>query len=139
MRNWDYRFCWLRDATFALYALNIGGYVDEAIAWRDWLLRAAAGHPSQMQILYGAAGEQRLTETELPWLTGYEGSRPVRIGNAAYDQFQLDGGRMRQETRGLVQSQSAPFPDHLDVEVGRELAELGDVTGDNAGPDRRGV
>jgi GH15 family glucan-1,4-alpha-glucosidase len=90
VRNWDYRYCWLRDATFALYALNIGGYVEEATAWRDWLLRAAAGHPSQMQILYGAAGEQRLTETELPWLAGYEGARPVRIGNAAYEQFQLD-------------------------------------------------
>jgi GH15 family glucan-1,4-alpha-glucosidase len=89
-RNWDYRYCWLRDATFSLYALDIGGYLEEAVAWRDWLLRAAAGHPAQMQILYGAAGEQRLTEIELPWLAGYAGSTPVRIGNAAYDQFQLD-------------------------------------------------
>jgi GH15 family glucan-1,4-alpha-glucosidase len=89
-RNWDYRYCWLRDATFALYALDIGGYRDEAVAWRDWLLRAAAGHPAQMQILYGAAGEQRLTEIELPWLAGFGGAKPVRVGNAAYDQFQLD-------------------------------------------------
>jgi GH15 family glucan-1,4-alpha-glucosidase len=89
-RNWDYRYCWLRDATFALYALHIGGYTGEANAWRDWLLRAAAGHPAQVQILYGAAGEQRLTEVELPWLAGYEGASPVRVGNAAYDQFQLD-------------------------------------------------
>jgi GH15 family glucan-1,4-alpha-glucosidase len=90
VRNWDYRYCWLRDATFALYALNIGGYHHEAVAWRDWLLRAVAGHPSQMQIMYGPAGEQRLTEVELPWLTGYENASPVRIGNAASEQFQLD-------------------------------------------------
>jgi GH15 family glucan-1,4-alpha-glucosidase len=89
-RNWDYRFCWLRDATFTLSALLAGGYVDEARAWRDWLLRAAAGDPAQLQILYGAAGERRLTELELGWLPGYERSRPVRVGNAAVDQFQLD-------------------------------------------------
>jgi GH15 family glucan-1,4-alpha-glucosidase len=89
-RNWDYRYCWLRDATFSLYALMLAGYDDEALAWRDWLLRAVAGAPSQLQIMYGPAGERRLTEIELDWLPGYEGSRPVRVGNAASGQFQLD-------------------------------------------------
>jgi GH15 family glucan-1,4-alpha-glucosidase len=90
VRNWDYRYCWLRDATFTLYALMLGGYEAEAVAWREWLLRAVAGAPEQLQIMYGPAGERRLVETELPWLPGYEGSRPVRIGNAAVDQLQLD-------------------------------------------------
>src|SRR4029079_19060646 len=72
-RNWDYRYCWLRDATFALYALVRNGFLDEARAWREWLLRAVAGKPSQAQIMYGVAGERRLTEIELPWLPGYEG------------------------------------------------------------------
>jgi GH15 family glucan-1,4-alpha-glucosidase len=90
VRNWDYRYCWLRDATYTLYALMIGGYVDEAAAWRNWLLRAAAGDPSQLQIMYGTHGERRLPELELPWLPGYEGSRPVRVGNRAIDQLQLD-------------------------------------------------
>ncbi|WP_044252532.1 glycoside hydrolase family 15 protein [Chondromyces apiculatus] len=90
VRNWDYRFCWLRDATFSLLALMESGYQDEAQAWCDWLLRAVAGHPAQFQIMYGVLGERRLTEIELPWLPGYEGSAPVRIGNAAVDQFQLD-------------------------------------------------
>ena len=89
-RNWDYRFCWLRDATFTLYALLISGYTEEAHAWREWLLRAAAGSPDDLQIMYGLAGERRLTEFELPWLSGYQGSSPVRIGNAAHEQFQLD-------------------------------------------------
>lgn len=89
-RNWDYRFCWLRDATFTLDALMSCGYVEEARAWRNWLLRAVAGKPDEIQILYGIAGERRLTEVELDWLDGYEGSRPVRIGNAAHRQFQLD-------------------------------------------------
>jgi GH15 family glucan-1,4-alpha-glucosidase len=89
-RNWDYRFCWLRDATLTLLALMNAGYFNEARAWRDWLLRAAAGAPSQLQIMYGLAGERRLTECELPWLPGYEHSRPVRIGNAAHGQLQLD-------------------------------------------------
>ena len=89
-RNWDYRFCWLRDATLTLLALMNSGYYDEACAWRDWLLRAAAGSPSQIQIMYGLAGEKRLAEWEVPWLAGYEGSKPVRIGNAAADQLQLD-------------------------------------------------
>jgi GH15 family glucan-1,4-alpha-glucosidase len=90
VRNWDYRFCWLRDATFTLYALMMGGYTGEARAWREWLLRAVAGGPSQIQIMYGLAGERRLTELELPWLPGYEGAAPVRIGNAAFQQLQLD-------------------------------------------------
>ncbi len=90
VRNWDYRYCWLRDATFTLYALLLGGYEDEAVAWRDWLVRAAAGMPAQMQIMYGVGGERRLPESELPWLPGYEGSAPVRVGNAASQQFQLD-------------------------------------------------
>ena len=89
-RNWDYRYCWLRDTTFSLLALLAGGYTEEAAAWRDWLLRAVAGDPSQLQIMYGPAGERRLTELELDWLPGYEGSTPVRIGNAASEQFQLD-------------------------------------------------
>lgn len=90
VRNWDYRLCWIRDATFTLYALMMGGYTDEARAWREWLLRAVAGDPSQIQIMYGLAGERRLTELELGWLPGYEGATPVRIGNAAYRQLQLD-------------------------------------------------
>jgi GH15 family glucan-1,4-alpha-glucosidase len=90
VRNWDYRFCWLRDAALTLDALMLGGYLDEAQAWRDWLLRTVAGDPSQLQIMYGPAGERRLTELELPWLEGYEGSRPVRVGNAAVDQRQID-------------------------------------------------
>jgi GH15 family glucan-1,4-alpha-glucosidase len=89
-RNWDYRFCWLRDATFTLYALIGAGFLEEARAWREWLLRAAAGSPDDLQIMYGVAGERRLTEYEIPWLPGYEGSAPVRIGNAASGQVQLD-------------------------------------------------
>ncbi|MGK5627428.1 glycoside hydrolase family 15 protein [Streptomyces sp. URMC 123] len=90
VRNWDYRFCWLRDATLTLNALLCGGYLDEAGAWRDWLLRAIAGDPADLQIMYGIAGERRLTEFEVPWLKGYEGSAPVRVGNAAVEQLQLD-------------------------------------------------
>jgi GH15 family glucan-1,4-alpha-glucosidase len=90
VRNWDYRYCWLRDATFTLYALLSSGYSDEATAWGAWLLRAIAGQPDQIQIMYGIAGERRLTEFEAPWLPGYENSAPVRLGNAAHDQFQLD-------------------------------------------------
>ncbi|HSF05487.1 MAG TPA: glycoside hydrolase family 15 protein [Methylomirabilota bacterium] len=90
VRNWDYRFCWLRDATFTLYALMLGGYTQEASDWREWLLRAVAGEPSQAQILYGVAGERLMPEWELGWLPGYAGSTPVRVGNAAYSQFQLD-------------------------------------------------
>jgi GH15 family glucan-1,4-alpha-glucosidase len=89
-RNWDYRYCWLRDATFTLYALTLAGYDAEAAAWRDWLLRAVAGDPAKLQIMYGLGGERRLSEYELDWLPGYEGSRPVRAGNAAVGQLQLD-------------------------------------------------
>jgi GH15 family glucan-1,4-alpha-glucosidase len=91
VRNWDYRFSWLRDATFSLYALLVTGYIDEARAWRDWLVRAVAGSAAQMQSLYGCGGDRLLPEVELDWLPGYEGSCPVRIGNAATRQFQLDG------------------------------------------------
>ena len=90
VRNWDYRFCWLRDASLTLNAMLFAGYVDEAAAFRDWLLRAAAGDPTQAQIMYDISGGRRLTEFELAALPGYEGSKPVRIGNAASDQFQLD-------------------------------------------------
>jgi GH15 family glucan-1,4-alpha-glucosidase len=89
-RNWDYRFCWLRDSSLTIIALMIGGYVDEATAFRNWLLRAAAGSPEEMQIMYDLHGGRRLTEFDLDWLPGYEGSRPVRVGNAASDQLQLD-------------------------------------------------
>jgi GH15 family glucan-1,4-alpha-glucosidase len=89
-RNWDYRFCWLRDATFTLLALMNSGYSDEAAAWHDWLLRAVAGSPVDMQIMYGIMGQRRLLEWEAGWLTGYQGARPVRIGNAAFSQLQLD-------------------------------------------------
>jgi len=89
-RNWDYRFCWLRDATLVLLGAMNAGYYEEAQAWRDWLLRAVAGSPDQLQIMYGIAGERRLTEWIAPWLPGYENSAPVRIGNAAHSQLQLD-------------------------------------------------
>jgi glucoamylase len=110
-RNWDYRYCWLRDATLTLMALMSAGYRDEARAWRDWLLRAALGSPNQIQIMYGLAGERQLNEWEVPWLPGYQGSTPVRIGNAASNQLQLDiYGEL---IDGLYQSRSdvlAPAP-----------------------------
>jgi GH15 family glucan-1,4-alpha-glucosidase len=90
VRNWDYRFCWVRDATLTLQSLLNAGYLDEAREWREWLLRAVAGSPAELNILYGLHGERRLTELELPWLPGYENSAPVRTGNAAYKQYQLD-------------------------------------------------
>ncbi|WP_298242498.1 glycoside hydrolase family 15 protein [uncultured Bradyrhizobium sp.] len=89
-RNWDYRFCWLRDATFTLLALMNSGYTEEALAWHNWLLRAAAGSPANMQIMYGIWGQRRLLEWEASWLDGYEGAQPVRVGNAAHAQLQLD-------------------------------------------------
>jgi GH15 family glucan-1,4-alpha-glucosidase len=89
-RNWDYRYSWLRDATLTLSSLMAAGYREEAAAWRDWLLRAVAGEPSKLQIMYGPSGERNLLEREIPWLPGYEGSTPVRVGNAAADQYQLD-------------------------------------------------
>ncbi len=90
VRNWDYRFCWLRDSTLTLGALLSAGYLEEAEAWRDWLLRAVAGNPADLQIMYGLAGERRLPEFELPWLSGFAGSTPVRVGNDAVNQLQLD-------------------------------------------------
>jgi GH15 family glucan-1,4-alpha-glucosidase len=90
VRNWDYRFCWLRDATFTLYALLLSGYREEAQEWREWLLRTVAGSPREVQVMYGIAGERRLAEYELPLLGGYEGSKPVRVGNAAHTQRQTD-------------------------------------------------
>jgi GH15 family glucan-1,4-alpha-glucosidase len=89
-RNWDYRYCWLRDTAFTLMVLMLAGYEDEAIAWRLWLLRAIAGAPDQVQTIYGLSGERQIEEWEVNWLRGYEGSRPVRIGNGAVGQFQLD-------------------------------------------------
>jgi GH15 family glucan-1,4-alpha-glucosidase len=113
-RNWDYRFCWLRDATLTLLALMNAGYYDEARAWRDWLLRAAAGAPSQLQIMYGIAGERRLSEWEVPWLPGYDSSLPVRIGNAAHGQLQLDVfgeviDALHQARRGGLQTNEADW------------------------------
>jgi GH15 family glucan-1,4-alpha-glucosidase len=90
VRNWDYRYCWLRDATFTLYALMVGGYTREANAWRQWLVNSVAGTPENLNLMYGLAGERRLTELTLDWLPGYEGSKPVRSGNAAYAQHQVD-------------------------------------------------
>ncbi|HWC21787.1 MAG TPA: glycoside hydrolase family 15 protein [Flexivirga sp.] len=89
-RNWDYRYCWLRDSTYTLQALIAGGYLDEAKAWREWLLRAVAGDPADLQIMYALDGTRRLPESELDWLAGYENSSPVRVGNAAADQLQID-------------------------------------------------
>jgi GH15 family glucan-1,4-alpha-glucosidase len=89
-RNWDYRYCWLRDATFTLLALMSAGYLEEAKAWREWLQRSVAGSPDQIQIVYGLSGERQLIEWQAPWLPGYQGAAPVRIGNAASDQLQLD-------------------------------------------------
>jgi GH15 family glucan-1,4-alpha-glucosidase len=112
-RNWDYRFCWVRDATLTLLALMNAGYYEEAQCWRDWLTRAIAGRPEQLEVMYGVAGERRLTEWEVPWLPGYADSRPVRIGNAAHRQLQLDVfgevmDTMHQARRGgLAASESA--------------------------------
>ncbi len=117
-RNWDYRYCWLRDATFTLYAFLVGGYMDEARAWRRWLVNAAAGNPAQMQIMYGIGGERRLTEIELPWLPGYESSRPVRTGNAAYSQRQLDVPGEIMEALHLARRQGlAPSPEAWRVQT----------------------
>ena len=123
VRNWDYRYCWLRDATFSLYALMIAGYVDEAKAWRDWLLRAVAGKPSDLQILYGPAGERRLPEYELPWLPGYEGSAPVRVGNAAVHQFQLDVYGEILDTMHITR-RAGIEPDEADWNLERKLIEF---------------
>ena len=126
-RNWDYRFCWLRDATLTLLALMNAGYYDEAQAWRDWLLRAAAGSPWQLQILYGLAGERRMSEYEIPWLPGYEGSAPVRIGNAAHEQLQLDVygeviDALHQARRGGLQTREADWA--FEVAILQHLEEI---------------
>jgi GH15 family glucan-1,4-alpha-glucosidase len=121
-RNWDYRYCWLRDATFSLLALLNCGYTEEAAAWRRWLLRAVAGNPAEVQIMYGLAGERRLSEWTVDWLPGYEGSKPVRVGNAAHSQRQLDvygevfDALYQSRAAGLVPVESA-------WRVGRKLLE----------------
>ena len=132
VRNWDYRYCWLRDATLTLLALIRAGYVEEARAWRDWLLRAIAGSPDDLQIMYGVAGERRLTELELPWLAGYEGSQPVRVGNAASDQLQLDvygevvDALYQSRRQGLAAVGRRLAPDAQDLRLARvRLARAG--------------
>ncbi|ARP69590.1 glucoamylase [Streptomyces pluripotens] len=113
VRNWDYRYCWLRDSTLALGALLAAGYQEEAQAWRDWLLRAVAGDPADLQIMYGVAGERRLSETELPWLPGFAGSTPVRTGNGAVDQFQLDVYGEVMDTLSLARGADLPTLPHM--------------------------
>jgi GH15 family glucan-1,4-alpha-glucosidase len=113
VRNWDYRYCWLRDATLTLLTLLKAGYTDEARAWRDWLLRAVAGEPEELQIMYGVAGERRLPEAELPWLPGYASSLPVRIGNQAVQQVQLDV--FGEVMDCLHQARSAGLPSEQEV------------------------
>jgi GH15 family glucan-1,4-alpha-glucosidase len=112
VRNWDYRYCWLRDATFTLFALMNAGFIDEARAWRNWLLRAVAGDPAKAQILYGVGGQRRIREYEVDWLPGYEDSRPVRIGNAAHDQFQLDVYGEVMDSLHQARSHGLPADDH---------------------------
>jgi GH15 family glucan-1,4-alpha-glucosidase len=118
VRNWDYRYCWLRDATFTLNALLLAGYEEEAAAWREWLLRSVAGAPSDLQILYGVTGVRRLDEQELPWLPGYEKSVPVRVGNAAAKQFQLDVYGEVMDTLHLARAAGlAPEPEAWNVQI----------------------
>jgi GH15 family glucan-1,4-alpha-glucosidase len=123
VRNWDYRYCWVRDAAFSLWALHVGGYTDEARAFLDWLLRAAGGDPAALQTLYGPAGESRLPELEIPWLAGYEKSAPVRIGNAAATQFQLDVYGEVLDTLHLA-SQFGLGADHEAWKLARHLVEF---------------
>ena len=120
VRNWDYRYCWLRDAALTLDALMSAGYVEEATAWRDWVIRAVAGDPEDIQIMYGLGGERRLDEYELPHLKGYEGSAPVRIGNAASGQLQLDVYGEVIEAIYLAQQLGMP-PTHHGEELARRL------------------
>ncbi len=119
VRNWDYRFCWLRDATITLQAFMNLGYFEEAQAWRDWLVRAIAGAPDQMQIMYSVTGERHLWEWEVPWLRGYEGSRPVRIGNAAAEQFQLDV--YGEVADAMLQARKGGLPRHPRVAALRDV------------------
>ncbi|HEX7537618.1 MAG TPA: glycoside hydrolase family 15 protein [Dermatophilaceae bacterium] len=113
-RNWDYRFCWLRDATLTLQSLLAAGYTDEAAAWREWLLRAVAGDPAELQIMYGITGKRRLPESELTWLAGYEGSSPVRAGNAAAEQLQLDVWGEVLDALSLTRNALLANPDQAD-------------------------
>ena len=113
VRNWDYRYCWLRDSTLTLGALVQCGYLEEAEAWRDWLLRAVAGDPADLQIMYGVAGERRLPEFELPWLSGFGGSRPVRIGNEAVKQLQLDVYGEVMDSLSLARRAGLPAKPHM--------------------------
>lgn len=118
IRNWDYRYCWLRDATYTLEVLLAGGYTDEAKRWREWLVRALAGRPEQMQIMYGLDGERRLTEVELPWLPGYQGAAPVRVGNDASTQLQLDVfGELMDALYQARLAGIGPAPESWSVEV----------------------
>ncbi|MBW3672165.1 MAG: glycoside hydrolase family 15 protein, partial [Acidobacteria bacterium] len=122
VRNWDYRYCWIRDATFTLFSLMVGGYIEEASEWREWLIHSVAGSPEVLQIMYGLAGERRLTELEVPWLSGYEGSQPVRIGNAAVDQRQTDV--LGQVMVALEQGRDAGLEEDCDSwSLQRELVE----------------
>jgi GH15 family glucan-1,4-alpha-glucosidase len=123
VRNWDYRYCWIRDATFTLLALLQAGYEAEAKAWREWLLRALAGRPEQMQLMYGVEGERRLTEHELDWLPGYANSSPVRIGNAASEQFQLDVYGELMDALHQARTEGIP-PDEAAWGVQQELLEF---------------
>ncbi|MEU3529993.1 glycoside hydrolase family 15 protein [Streptomyces murinus] len=113
VRNWDYRYCWLRDSTLALGALLTAGYQEEAEAWRNWLLRAVAGNPAALQIMYGVAGERRLPEAELPWLPGFAGSSPVRTGNGAVEQLQLDVYGEVMDSLSLARSAGLPTRPHM--------------------------
>ncbi len=118
VRNWDYRYCWVRDATFTLLALIEAGYIEEANAWRDWLIRAVAGSPSDLQIMYGVSGERRLTEFELTWMPGYEQSSPVRVGNAASEQFQLDVyGELFDANFHAMEAGADPDADLLSIQI----------------------
>ena len=118
VRNWDYRYCWLRDATFTLNALLLAGYNEEAAAWREWLLRAVAGSPKDLQIVYGVTGARRLDEIELPWLPGYKKSSPVRVGNAASTQFQLDVyGEVMDSLHLARAADLKPHPEAWNVQV----------------------
>jgi GH15 family glucan-1,4-alpha-glucosidase len=133
VRNWDYRYCWLRDATLTLYALLSGGYTDSASAWRDWLMRAVAGSPDDLQIVYSLRGMRRLPEVELDWLAGYEGSTPVRIGNGADRQFQLD---VYGEVIDLLFTSQRFGVDHTDDEWALVKAIVGVVEARWREPDR---
>ncbi|MFC8303293.1 glycoside hydrolase family 15 protein [Specibacter sp. NPDC057265] len=132
-RNWDYRYCWLRDATLTLQSLLASGYRDEAAAWREWLLRAVAGDPSQLQIMYGLDGTRRLPEAELPWLSGHAGSKPVRIGNAAAPQLQLDV--WGEVLDGLSLTRAAAPPGEVDDSWDMQLALMEYLEGSWDRPD----